>query len=192
MYNIFRFDADWNLQVSRAKRSNICATADIQPDLGYCASQKKRYFGYKLHAVCDENAVIRLFDLSPANVHDVNYLKDVKYNLSNCRLIGDKAYISADYRADLFTSRKMELFVPMRKNQLYGIEFSKYKRQMRKRIETLFSQLAGQFSLNINFAKTFQGLAVGIISKITALTMIQYLNLFVFNRSINNIKVNIS
>ena len=53
---------------SRAKRSNICATADIRPNFGYCASQKKRYFGYKLHAVCDENAVIRSFDLTPANV----------------------------------------------------------------------------------------------------------------------------
>jgi len=64
------------------------------------------------------------------------------------------------------------------------------KRKKRKRIETLISQLAGQFSMNINFAKTFDGLITRILSKITALTVIQYLNLFVFNRKLNGIKIN--
>ncbi|KAA6338648.1 hypothetical protein EZS27_013370 [termite gut metagenome] len=45
--------------------------------------------------------------------------------------------------------------------------------------------------MNTNFAKTFAGLATRILSKITALTMIQYLNLFVFNRNMNCIKINI-
>ena len=176
---------------SRAKRSNICSTDSIQPDFGYCASQKRHYFGYKLHVVCDENAVIHSFDLTPANVHDVKYLNDVKYNLNNCNLIGNKGYISSDYQTDLFTHSRTILSVPMRTNQNHQNEFSKVKRRKRKRIETLLSQLQGQFSLNINFAKTFEGLATRIISKITALTMIQYLNLFVFNRKLNAIKINL-
>ncbi|OAV69213.1 hypothetical protein Barb4_01809 [Bacteroidales bacterium Barb4] len=45
--------------------------------------------------------------------------------------------------------------------------------------------------MNTNFAKTFGGLVARILAKITALTMIQYLNLFVFNRNINNIQINI-
>ncbi|MDD3404832.1 MAG: IS982 family transposase, partial [Paludibacteraceae bacterium] len=36
------------------------------------------------------------------------------------------------------------------------------------------------------------GLASRIISKITALTMIQYLNLFVFNRKLNAVKINLT
>jgi outer membrane phospholipase A len=175
---------------SRAKRSNICATDKIQPDFGYCAAQKKHYFGYKLHLVCDENAVVHSFDFTPANIHDVNYLKDVKYNLKNCVLIGDRAYISAYYQRDLFNLSQIKLSVPMRSNSLNPQQFSVIKRRKRKRIETLISQLDGQFSMNINFAKTFDGLATRIISKITALTMIQYLNLFVFNRKLNNIKAN--
>ncbi|KAA6317777.1 hypothetical protein EZS27_032123, partial [termite gut metagenome] len=71
------------------------------------------------------------------------------------------------------------------------VEWSKPKRRKRKRIETLFSQFKGQFSMNTNFAKTFAGLATRIFSKITALTMIQYLNLFLFNRNMNCIKINI-
>jgi hypothetical protein len=179
-------------KTSRAKRSNICATQDIQPAFGYCAAQKKHYFGYKLHLVCDDNAVVHSFDFTPANIHDINYLKDVKYDLQNCELIGDKAYISADYQADLFTQRQIKLSVPMRSNSLHPTEFSKQKRCQRKRIETLFSQLDGQFSLNLNFAKTLEGLVSRIVSKITALTMIQFLNLFVFHRSLNHIKINIS
>jgi len=177
---------------SRAKRSNICATYEIQPAFGYCAAQKAHYYGYKLHLVCDENAIIHSFDFTPANIHDVNYLKDVKYNLKNCELIGDRAYISTDYQSDLFNQSQIKLSVPMRSNSLNPTEFSMMKRRKRKRIETLVSQLDGQFSMNINFAKTFDGLVTRILSKITALTMIQYLNLFVFNRKLNAIKINIA
>jgi hypothetical protein len=175
----------------RAKRSNICATDAIQPSFGYSSAKKSTYFGYKLHLVCDENAIIHSFDFTPANIHDINYLKDVKYHLSSCELIGDRGYISADYQIDLFNHSNIRLTVPMRKNQHNQVEFSPTKRRKRKRIETLISQLDGQFSMSRNFAKTFHGLATRILSKITALTIIQYLNLFVFNRNINNLKINL-
>ncbi|MDR2511776.1 MAG: IS982 family transposase [Bacteroidales bacterium] len=139
-------------EISRAKRSNICATDKIQPDFGYCAAQEKHYFGYKLHLVCDENAVVHSFDFTSANVHDVNYLKDVKYNLKNCELIGDRAYISADYQQDLFNQSQIKLSVSMRSSSLNRKEFYAEKRRKRRRIETLISQLDGQFSMNINFS----------------------------------------
>ncbi len=179
-------------QYSRAGRSNICSTEDIKPTRGYCASQKSRYFGYRLHAVCDKNGVFHSFDLAPAHVHDVNYLKDIKYNLKNCTLIGDRGYLSADYQLDLFTSANINLSVPFRKNQENFQPFSKIKAKIRKRIETNFSQLNGQFLWNVNHAKSFLGLTTRIVSKITAFTMIQYLNVFVFNRDMNKIKVNLA
>ena len=83
---------------ARAGRSNICSTFHIQPTFGHCASQRTKYFGYKFHAVCDKNGVFHSFDLTPAHIHDVNYLKDVKHQLKNCTLIGDRGYISADYQ----------------------------------------------------------------------------------------------
>ena len=179
-------------KISRAKRSEICSTDEIHPNFGYCAAQKTGYYGYKLHVVCDKNGVFHSFDFTPANVHDVNYLKDVKHNLENCFLIGDRGYISADYQSDLFTHSNIKLSVPMRKNQHDFVPFLWEKSKTRKRIETAFSQLCNQFSFNINFAKTFQGLATRILSKITSFTMIQYLNFFVFNRPLNKIKVNLS
>ncbi len=61
-------------KASRAGRSGICSTEQIKPAFGYCASQKTRYFRYKLHAVCDKNGIFHSFDFTPANVHDINYL----------------------------------------------------------------------------------------------------------------------
>lgn len=176
----------------RAKRSEICSTPDIIPNFGYCAATKTRYFGYKLHAVCGENGVIHSFDFTPANVHDIHYLKDVKYKFKNCTILGDKGYLSAEYQLDLFNYSNINLSVPMRKNQANFETYCPHKRGKRKRIETLFSQLDAQFTMAVNYAKTFDGLKTRILSKITALTIIQYLNYFVFNRDLNKIKVNLS
>lgn len=178
-------------KISRANRSAICSTNEIKPAFGYCAAQKSRYFGYKLHAVCDKNGIFHSFDFTPANVHDVNYLNDIKENFQNCLLIGDRGYISKELQVDLFNFSKINLSVPMRKNQHDFVEFSRTKSKMRKRIETNISQLCGQFNINVNFAKTFQGLATRIVSKITSFTMIQYLNFFVFKRSLNKLKINL-
>ena len=177
---------------ARAGRSTICSTDLAKPSFGYCAAQKCRYFGYKLHAVCDSNGVFHSFDITPAHVHDVNYLKDVKYNLKDCTLIGDRGYISAEYQADLFTHSNISLSVPMRKNQKGFGPLRKAKGELRKRIETNFSQLHAQFLWTVNHAKSFAGLAIRLLSKITAFTMIQYLNRFIFERPINKIKINLS
>ena len=47
------------------------------PDKGFCAAQNSNFYGYKLHAVCSVNGVFQSIDLSPASVHDINYLKDI-------------------------------------------------------------------------------------------------------------------
>ena len=122
-------------KISRANRSAICSTDEIKPAYGYCAAQKSRYFGYKLHVVCDKNGIFHSFDFSPANVHDVNYLHDIQENFENCLLIGDRGYISKELQLDLFNYSKINLSVPMRKNQHNFVDFCKTKSKIRKRIE---------------------------------------------------------
>ncbi|TSE05748.1 IS982 family transposase, partial [Aquimarina algiphila] len=43
-----------------------------------------------------------------------------------------------------------------------------------------------------NYAKSFEVFKNRILSKITAMTIIQYINRFEFNRNINNLKININ
>lgn len=119
-------------------------------------------------------------------------LSDVKYKLANCLLIGDKGYISQTKQAELLQTANIRLQTPMRSNQ------KKYKKSAyiftsaRKRVETLFSQLCNQFRIRINYAKSFGGLRTRILAKVTALTLIQYINKVVFDRPINNIKIAIT
>lgn len=61
-------------------------------------------------------------------------------------------------------------------------------KKSRKRIETLFSQLCDQLLIRRNYAKTFEGFKTRISAKITALTLVQYIKKFIFDRPINNIK----
>ena len=60
-------------------------------------------------------------------------------------------------------------------------------RKLRKRIETLFSQLCDQFLIRRNYAKSFDGFKNRVLSKIMALTIIQLINKL-NNRNINNLK----
>ncbi|UZF08360.1 IS982 family transposase [Riemerella anatipestifer] len=177
---------------ARSTRSKICKEQSYSsPTYDYCASQKLYFYGYKLHAVCSLNGVIKNFDISPASVHDIHYLKDIGEQMRNCTLIGDRGYLSAKVQIDLFNYANIKLDTPMRSNQKdYIPQFSLYKKK-RKRIETFFSQLCDQFMIKRNYAKTFEGFKTRIISKITAATVIQYINKFIFQRKLNHLKISI-
>ena len=179
-------------KLSRSSRSKICKEDLFSfPDKGYCASQSSKYYGYKLHAICSVNGVFQAIDLSPASVHDIHYLKDIKTQISHCTLIADKGYLSTEIQLNLFEPCNIRLNTPMRNNQKNYKKQPYIFRKKRKRIETLFSQLCDKFMIRRNYAKSFQGFKTRIVSKITALTTIQYINKFLFDRNINNIKISI-
>jgi len=64
-------------------------------------------------------------------------------------------------------------------------------KKSRKRFETFFLQLCDQFMIRRNYTKTFLGFMTRILSKITALTNVQFTNKLIYDRNINNIKINI-
>ncbi len=180
-------------KLSRSSRSTICKDNDFSfPNKGYCASQKISFYGYKLHAVCSVRGVFQSVDLSPASVHDIHYLKDIKQQIKDCTLIGDKGYLSTEIQLNLFETCNIKLSTPSRNNQLNYKSQPYIFRKSRKRIETLFSQLCDQFMIRRNYAKSFNGFKTRIVSKITSLTIIQYINNFIFDRNINNIKISIT
>ena len=175
---------------SRASRCKSCQQLDwALPSFGYCASQKQTYFGYKFHAVVSLQGVIKHFDLSAAHHHDIGFLNDVALHLSDCRLIGDKAYLSGHIQQQLQQSNGIQLLTPMKSNQKDYRPFPKPFRRLRKRVETVFSQLDDQFLLKRNLAVTFLGLKTRVIAKVTACTLVQFLNQFVFHREVDRVKV---
>lgn len=173
---------------ARAKRC-VMGTDNYEkaPSYGYCASQQMYFYGYKLHALCGLSGVIHSYDLSKGNVHDIHYLKDLKWKYNYCTFIGDKGYLSAEIQLDLFETAHIQLEVPYRLNQKNWqppyIPFAK----RRKRIETCFSQFCDQFMMIRNYAKQTEGLFARIIGKVSAFTVLQYIN-HIKNRPIGRVK----
>jgi len=111
--------------------------------------------------------------------------------MSDCVLLGDRGYLSESIQLDLFQTVNITLETPKRMNQKDYKPQPYIFRKSRKRIETLFSQLCDQFMIRRNYAKSFQGFKTIILAKITALTLEQFINKFIFERPINNIKTQI-
>ncbi|MDP4289642.1 MAG: IS982 family transposase [Bacteroidota bacterium] len=168
---------------TKVSRSTICKEDEFSFfDKGYCASQSLYYFGYKLHGICSVNGIFQSINITPASVHDIHFMKDIQMQLSDCVIIGDKGNLSAD----------IQLETPKRANQKSFKVQPRIFKKARKRIEPLFSQLWNQFLIRRNYDKTFKGFKPRILSKITAMTMIQFLNKFVFFRPLNNLKLYLS
>ncbi len=73
--------------------SKICKDIDYAfSNKGYSNSQSSTYYGYKLQAICSLRGIFKGFDISPASVHDIHYLKDIKNQIKDCTLIVDKWY----------------------------------------------------------------------------------------------------
>ena len=164
---------------SRHSRIKICKEEfESAPSKGFCASQNNWYFGYKLHGVCSVSGIFHSLDITKAEVHDVHFLKNIKQQMSDCVLLGDRGYLSESIQLDLFQTVKVRLETPKRSNQKDYKQQPYIFRKSRKRIETLFSQLCDQFMIRRNYAKSFEGFKTRILAKITSLTLVQYINKF--------------
>ena len=124
----------------------------------------------------------KLYGLSKASVADLHYMKDVKHTYHDCSIYGDKGYIGADVQLDMFETVHINRLNQKDWKPTF-IPFAK----ARKRIETIFSQLTDQFMIIRNYAKITNGLFARIIGKISALTILQYVN-FINNKPIGRIK----
>ena len=177
-------------RLSREQRNKMGKDSSLHhsPDKGYCASQKKYFYGYKLHSVCSAAGVIESLDLTKASVHDVHYLKDVQELFSNCIITGDKGYISKEHQISLFETAGIQLEVPLRRNQKEQPPVVWILKKVRKRIETVFSQLCDQFMIQRNYAKSFAGFKSRVLAKITGFTTLQFLNKFIYNKPISRVK----
>ncbi|KIP55918.1 hypothetical protein ST42_07745 [Prevotella pectinovora] len=130
----------------------------------------------------------RMYNLYTKFVKILEICKQFSENLVNeSANYGDKGYIGADVQLDLFETAHIRLECPYRLNQKDRkptfIPFAK----ARKRIETIFSQLTDQFLVIRNYAKKTNGLFARIIGKISALTILQYVN-FINDKPIGRIK----
>jgi len=180
-------------KITREKISKACRRKDIDEvtaEKGYNPALNGYYIGYKFHLIITSSGVFRDLLITPANVHDSFFLKELNKDdkhLNDFELLGDRAYLGKGTQLRLFEEVKLKLNVPYRRNQK---DFKKYPYKlkiMRKNIETVFAQFCDEFLIRRNYAKRFLGFEIRLLTKVTCKTFKQYWN-FIHGNSINKTK----
>jgi IS5 family transposase len=168
------------LEVCEFGRAHFCrAFKSEEADYGHCASKKETYFGYKVHDITTVEGYITDFIVTPASTDDRDALMDLAWGKGHHYfLIGDKGYIKKELADFLYEHRNISLIAIQRKNakEKYPPMVGRVIVKMRRRIETTFSQLSGQFNAERVLAKTFHGLLTRLISKFFAFNLMFFIN----------------
>jgi hypothetical protein len=122
-------------------------------------------YGVKLHLLCSTNRVPLSYELTPANVAEVDLSEELLAEAQlgeevARRMLGDLAYRSRELEGDLAEAGIA----------LVTSEASARRPGVRQQIEICFSSLKRVFGLGETLAKTLVGLATRIAAKITAYT----------------------
>ena len=149
---------------------------ETAPAKGYSAVNKGWFIGYKLHVIIFDNGVVQQSGITKGNVHDINFLKEVQNLPERKQLLGDRAYISKTLQMDLFDSYKIKLKVPFRNNQHDYKKHPKRLKSKRQMIETFFAQMCDHLNLKRNYAKSYEGLAVRLASKLSSMSILHWIN----------------
>jgi hypothetical protein len=178
------------------KKSDFAGSAA----LGYCASQKKRYFGYKLVVLSSLNGIPAAFDAVPANMDEREAAQAVLPFLTSperlewraskglaagdgpeATIIGDKGFIGEDWAREQRRTYGAAIATPRRSNQhvQWPAGVNKALNRARQRVETLNGMLKnGARNVGRTLAKTVQGLASRLVARFAALTVRFWLKKF--------------
>lgn len=134
----------------------------------YCASKKKRYYGFKLHAMTTLEGFVTNITITPSNTNDQEALWESSPHNPKPIVLGDKGYIGDDLARELEYLGEMKLLALKRSNSKapYPKQLRNWISKHRRRIETSFSQLTEQLSINKVLAKSKSGLIARIQTKL--------------------------
>lgn len=154
------------------------AWASYGARIGSVASKKQWMFGDKLYLLVTLSGVIIDFMLVPANVGELEAGTAVLEEHTDVDVLGDKAFVSAPLATRLAVENGIRLLVLPRCNQRQQVPkvWRKVFGAARQMVETVNSQLAEQFGVEVNHAQSFWGLTARLYTKLTAHTLCLYLN----------------
>jgi len=149
-----------------------------EADYGPVPSKKQTVYGYRLHLLITHSGLILDFALVPANHTDGTLTEQLLIDKAHLTVVGDKGYINGPLQDRLAARNAVALLTPRRKNQRVQLPaaLTRAITHFRQIIETVNSQLVGQFHLQRNHAKSVSGLCARVQAKLTAHTVGLYLN----------------
>jgi hypothetical protein len=147
-------------------------------DYGYCAAKQLPYYGFKLGLRIARCGMITYYPLLPARPHDVQFLEELVENFTGT-VPADKGFIDAVRHHLLQERQGVKVITPARKGMLETHSFTvrRASRRLRKRIETVGSQLTGRFAIDRIRVRDLWHFQHRLIRKILAHTIGVFLNL---------------
>ena len=141
--------------------------------LGYCASKKETYYGFRLLALTTLDGIVVAWDLFAANTDEREGAQDLLGNSFRLSVLGDKGFLDQRRQALLEEDQGLLLLTPKRRNQKEQNTpgWDELMNRTRRVIETTFAQAKGTFGLERPGAKTVWGMLSRIIAKMTGLTL---------------------
>lgn len=141
--------------------------------IGYNASKQSWFTGLKVHMLTTFQGNPKEFLFSPASTHDLTAFRQMYLGSipNNSIIIGDKAYISAEFEAKL-AKEGLHLITDRKVNSRRGqsLIYHRYGRKIRKRIETTFSKISSWLPRSIH-AVTDKGFVLKLMLLIAAFSM---------------------
>jgi hypothetical protein len=161
-------------KLARAVRSQVLKA---EADYGYCAAKREYYYGLKAHLLIDLRGVAVGVTVTAANVDERDAAYDVLSAIEGL-VLGDKGYIRPRFKADC-EALGIVLQTPVRRNMKEPRPrwWLTLLQRVRKRIETVISQLEQRFNLAKTRARDVWHLTNQVTRKLLAHTMGVWLNL---------------
>lgn len=161
--------------LSRAPRERCFK---LQADYGYCAAKDQHYYGFKLGLRVARSGMITSFPLLPARPHDVTMLDDLLDGFAGLAP-ADKGFIDSVRQALLQERHDVVLVTPPRKRMAPSATPGLVKtcRRIRKRVETVGSQLTEHFAVARIRVRDLWHFQERLIRKVLAHTVVVFLNL---------------
>lgn len=176
---------NWNLYLADGFPVSVCHYARAnrstlfgdKVSFGYCSAKKEKYYGFKVLLITTEHGIPVDYVIDAANIDERELL--LKANIpSGSVAIADKGFIGHEFSNNLRQSSGVEIITPKRSNMFEQLPkyITKTICKIRKRIETVISQLVNTFDITTIKSRSFHGFLGKINRKILAYTTALYFN----------------
>jgi len=149
---------------------------------GFCASKNMNFYGFRNHVVVDISGIIEDCSVAPANIDERELISDME-KAARGVLLGDRGYICKEYRKEELEKNGVLLLTPLRDNMKDDRprRFVNRINNMRRIIETVFSQMSERLNAEKIRARDIWHLTVRIGRKILAHTLACVMNMLLGN-----------
>jgi hypothetical protein len=171
--------------LASSKRSSSAKVAYGFADKGYCSSKGIYCYGVKLHvSAIGRPGTLPLpecTDVTPANGHDLNFLREISPHLHGCKIYADKAYID-EIERQMLKENNSEIRTPVKKKgqktlSLFEQIFSAGVSRVRQPIESFFNRPEQKTKIQIaSKVRSYNGLMVHIFGRLSAAMFILTFN----------------